>query len=515
MSTHRLGRSRRSLVLVTAVAIVAAACSVSGSRRQATGSTPTTATGSTSSTGPSTTSPDVTTSTPTPDSLRWTDCDGSYQCATLRVPLDYARPDGPKLSLAIARRQATNTGERIGSLLINPGGPGGSAIELIENISLQAELTDRFDIVGFDPRGVGRSSPLDCHSHLQQMYDADPTLEDRADRARYLTVSRAYVAECRRKYMDVLPYLGTQNVARDMDEVRKALGDRQLNYVGFSYGTSIGQQYAHLFPTRIRAMVLDGVVETDVSGMQGAATQADGFERALGAFLKDCANQSSCELGPNPGKVVDRVIDAAEKHPIPAPDADRPATPGIVELGIGQALYAKQLWGQLAKALHEAAGGDGGGLVELADEYLQRRPDGSYPNLSEIYFAVSCLDSTWPRDADAVFAAAKRVGKKDPRLGEGLVNDYVRCALWPVRPKPLPKATAAGSPAILVISTTGDPATPYASGVAVARRLPKGVLLTNVGDGHTVFAQGKECVDTAVVEYLLKLDPPADGQRCE
>lgn len=502
-------RTRRlPVALIVAVSLAAAACSVTGARQDA---------GSTRPSPTSTIVSDSTTTAP-PDkrhgTLSWSDCDKDFQCATLRVPLDYAKPNGRKLSLAIARKPAANSGRRIGSLLMNPGGPGVSAIELIEFNPLPRALSDRFDVVGFDPRGVGRSSPIDCHSHLEAMYDADPTIEDRADRARYLSISRSYVDECRRKYADVLPHLGTQNVARDMDEVRKALGDDKLTYVGYSYGTSIGQQYARLFPTRIRAMVLDGVVDTEVSGLRGAAIQADGFEHALDSFLKDCARRSSCELGKAPGKAVDRVIAAAEKRPIPAPHADRPATSGVIELGIGQALYAKQLWPKLATALHDADGGDGSGLVMLANQYLQRRPDGSYPNLSEVYFSVSCLDATWPRDPDAVFKVAKAVGKKDRRLGEALVNDYVRCAIWPVRPQPLPRLSAPGSPPILVISTTRDPATAYESGVALAKRLPKGVLLTNVGDGHTIFGQGKKCVDTAAVRYLLDLDPPRSGLRC-
>ena len=430
------------------------------------------------------------------------------------MPLDYARPHGQTLTLAIARHRASKPDERIGSLLMNPGGPGGSAIELIEHDPLPTEFSDRFDVVGFDPRGVGRSSPIDCHSNVQQMYDADPTMENAADRSHYLSVSRAFVDECRRKYGAVLPYLGTRNVARDMDEVRKALGDDKLTYVGYSYGTSIGEQYADLFPTRIRAMVLDGVVDSELTGLQAAAGQADGFERALHSFLDDCASRFSCELTGSPGTVVDRVIASAEKRPIPAPDADRPATPGVVELALGQALYSKSLWPDLESALADADQGDGSGLVDLANGYLQRRPDGSYPNLFEVYFAVNCLDSTWPRQPAAIFAAAKAVGKRDPRFGEGLVNDYVRCALWPAKPQPLPKLSAPGSPPIIVISTTGDPATPYASGVAVAKRLPHGVLITNVGEGHTVFGQGKQCVDGAVVTYLVDLTPPSNGLRC-
>jgi pimeloyl-ACP methyl ester carboxylesterase len=457
------------------------------------------------------------TSQPAPNqrsTLAWSACDSGFECATLRVPLDYARPTGPTLSLAIARHRAAKPAERIGSLLMNPGGPGGSAIDLIEHDPLSGELTDRFDIVGFDPRGVGRSSPLNCHSHLQEMYDADSTIETPADRSHYLAVSRAFVDECRRKYATVLPYLGTRNVARDMDQVRQALGDKQLTYVGYSYGTSIGEQYANLFPTHIRAMVLDGVVNSELTGLQAAGQQADGFERELDAFLNDCASRSSCQLTGTPSKVLDQVIASAERRPIPAPDADRPASSGLVELALSQGLYAKALWPQLASAIADAHRGDGSGIVDLANDYLQRRPDGSYPNLFEVYFAVNCLDSSWPRAAGTILAAAKAVGKRDPRLGEGLVNDYVRCALWPARPQPLPRLNAPRSPPILVISTTGDPATPYASGVAVAARLPKGVLLTNVGDGHTAFGQGKPCVDDAVMRYLLTLEPPPNGLRC-
>ena len=251
-----------AVVLLLPAALAAQACSVSGARTQPASRSSTTA------------------GTPTERSdLSWSACDGGFECASLRVPVDYAHPNGPKLSLAIARHRATRPDERIGSLLMNPGGPGGSAIDLIEHDPLPADLTKRFDVVGFDPRGVGRSSALNCHSHLQDMYDADSTIETPADRSHYLAVSRAFVDECRRKYGAVLPHLGTRNVARDMDRVRQALGDDQLTYVGYSYGTSIGEQYANLFPTHIRAMVLDGVVDSELTGLQAAAQQADGFER--------------------------------------------------------------------------------------------------------------------------------------------------------------------------------------------------------------------------------------------
>ncbi len=446
--------------------------------------------------------------------LEWSRCDGGFQCATVQVPLDYKNPQGKSLGLKIVRRPATDPSARVGSLLVNPGGPGGSGIDFAEGFSLPPDVSKHFDIVGFDPRGVGRSAPIECHSHLQEMYDADPTMENASDRSTYLKVSKEYVDECARKEKAVLPYLGTLNVARDMDRIRVALGDKKLNYLGFSYGTSIGQMYAQLFPTKIRTMVLDGVVDTEQTGLQAADDQAKGFELALNAYFANCRSHTSCPLGTKPRARLAGLIASAERKDIPAPGADRPAGPGLVQLAIGDALYSKSSWPTLSAAIHDGLRGNGTRLVQLADEYLQRRPDGSYGNGFDIYFAVSCLDSAWPRNPAKVFANAKAAGRRYPLIGEGLVNDYVRCALWPVKPQPLPALTAKGSPPIVVISTTRDPATPYESGVKVAKRLPKGVLVTNDGDGHTVFAQGKACVDDPVTKYLVDGTPPKNGLEC-
>ncbi len=448
-------------------------------------------------------------------SLDWKSCDGSFQCASLKVPLDYDRPAGEQLTLALVRRPADNPDQRVGSLLVNPGGPGGSGIDLAENKQFPEDIQQRMDVVGFDPRGVGKSSPLNCHSHLQEMYDADPTPVTPAEKAAYLKVSKAYVDECARKEKAILPHLGTLNVARDMDKIREALGEKKLNYLGYSYGTSIGQMYAQLFPTRIRTMVIDGVVNTELTGLQGADEQAAGFYQALQAYLADCKADSACVLGSDPRAKVSALVDKAEQEPIPAAQADRPATPGVVQLAIGVALYSKTSWPVLSQAVDEGLKGDASQLVNMADSYLSRKPDGSYGNGFDIYFAVSCLDSAWPTVPAKVFANAKATGAKDPLVGEGLVNDYVRCALWPTPPQPLPRLTAKGSPPIVVISTTRDPATPYASGVKVAKRLPHGVLVTNDGDGHTVYAQGKACVDDAVTRYLVEAKPPENGLECK
>ena len=467
-----------------------------------------------STTSESTTSTSSTT-LPADQLLKWIDCDDGFQCAQLDVPIDYRVPTEGSITLALARRPATNPSKRIGSLVMNPGGPGGSAIDFIEGTPLPAELTEIFDIVGFDPRGVGRSSPLNCRTHLRAIYDADPTMEDDADRAAYLRVSKAFVDECAKKYKALLPFLGTVNVARDMDQVRAALGDDKLTYLGYSYGTSIGQQYARLFPTKVRAMVLDGVVDSSLTGVQGAALQAKGFTRALDNFVAEC-DRSACGLPGPAADVINEVRAAAEIAPIPARRADRPAGPGAVELALGQALRSETLWPELARALSQGASGNGNAIAQLADAYLERHPDGTYPNGFEIYFAVGCLDATWPKDPKVVFDAAKLVGALYPQFGEAAVNDFVRCALWPVTPQPLKPldSTVKGLPPVVVISTTGDPATPYESGFKVADQIPTGVLVTNKGEGHTVFGSGKPCIDDAVTLYLVGLTPPMNGLVC-
>jgi len=506
--SSRCGSWSRALLAGVALVGFAVGCTATGNTPDSTGADP--APGVSSTTTPGSTAQSTGT-------VEWQEC-GSLECGRIRVPLDYDEPGGEKIELTAWRRPADAPSEKIGTLFVNPGGPGGTGeafMETVEYMLLPSDITDRFDIVGFDPRGTGESAPLGCSTHLQEMYDADPTIEDRADRENLLGVSEEFVDECERNAGRELPHVGTLDVARDLDEWRKAVGDEQLTYVGYSYGSSIGQMYAQLFPTSIRAMVLDGVVDTEQTGLAAAEIQAGGFEDALHAFFDDCEQDSTCPIASDPEKLTARVIAKAEKEPIPAPEADRPATPGVVQLGIGQALYAKSLWPSLADALEQADKGDATGLVDLADAYLQREPDGQYPFGFDLYFAVSCLDSEWPGDPDAVLAAAKRIGRKYPFMGEGLVNDYVRCGMWPAKPQPLPALTAEGSPPILVVSTTGDAATPYENGVTVAERLPQGVLLTNEGDTHTIFGQGKSCIDDAVATYLVDLDPPKDDTRCD
>lgn len=501
--THR----RPALVLLAAGALLVTAC--------ATESTDDLTLSADEPTTTTTAPPETTTSTPddggpgfTPEPIRWDDC-GGVDCATLEVPLDYDAPEGPTIELYAVRAPAT--GERLGALFVNPGGPGASGAEIAEILPtlLPSEIGEHFDIVGVDPRGVGGSNPVTCGIDAVELYGVDSSIDSPEDEAALLDVTRRYVEDCAQEYGDVLPHVGTRDVARDMDSVRAAMGDEQLSFLGFSYGTAIGQVYADLFPDRVRSMVLDGVLALGPTGLELAAEQAAGFETALERFVAYCDGNDDCETAGETLQVVEDVLARAEEPGgIPAPGADRPAGPGEVNLGISYPLYSTTLWRQLDRALADARDGDGSQLVDFADTYL---------GLSDfsIYFAVNCMDFAWPTgDVDTFLAAAKETALASPHFGEALVNDYIRCVDWPVAPTPLEATTAPGTPPIVVVSTTGDPATPYEAGVLVARTLESGVLVTNEGDGHTVVANGKPCIDDLVAAYLVRGEIPADGTTC-
>jgi pimeloyl-ACP methyl ester carboxylesterase len=491
---------RRRLLPVALVAALLTACMQEGEH-------PTAGEGTTTTSGSSTDSASSDGFTPEP--LDWDDC-GGVECATLEVPLDYDDPDGEQIELYVARTPAS--GDRKGALFINPGGPGAEAAEYAELLPfvLPDEINEHFDIVGMDPRGVGGSTPVSCGVPAEELYGADPTFEDAADEEAYLEVSAAYVEDCAEKYGDVLQHVGTTDVARDMDVVRAAMGDEQLSYLGYSYGTVIGQIYADLFPERVRSMVLDGIVELGPTGLELADDQAAGFETALERFVEYCDAAEGCATAGDTLSAVDDVLALSERPGgIPADDADRDAGPGEATMGISYALYSQSLWNRLGDALADALDGDGSGLVDLADSYIG---SGAF----EIYFAVNCLDFAWPTgDPDAFFAQGKTTAESSPHFGEAIVNDYVRCTDWPAPPVPLQPVTAPGTPPIVVISTTGDPATPYEMGVAVADTLENGVLVTNEGDGHTVVGNGKACIDDLVAAYLVDDVVPEDGYTCE
>lgn len=449
--------------------------------------------------------------------LAWESCGGRAECATFAVPLDWSDPAGETIELAVVRYPARKPDQRIGVLMANPGGPGGSAIDFLRawQSILAPEIRDRFDLVAFDPRGVGESTPILCHDRLQELVAVDPDPDNEGEWRQAEEVAKAFADDCATAAGWLLPYVGTKQVARDMDALRAALGEGQLTYVGYSYGTTIGATYADLFPDRVRAFVLDGGTDQSLDYETVSVTQMVGFERALQAYLDDCAAKR-CALARdgNPRAAVARVIAMAEQAPIPAPGADRPAGPGEVQLGIISALYSKFTWNQLTQALSEALAGDGSGLVRLVDDYLLRNPDGSYPNLIEANYAVNSVDTACPKDPQAYRAMADRFAALAPTFGRSAATSGLVCAYWAAPPDPLGVPRAAGSAPILVIATTNDPATPYEWGRALSEQLENGVLVTYRGEGHTIYAQGNACIDDVVNAYLVSLAVPPEGTTC-
>jgi len=435
----------------------------------------------------------------------------------MKVPLDYANPAAKSIDLALLRLPARDQSKRIGVMMANPGGPGASANDFARVWSslLNSEIRNRFDIVTFDPRGVGQSTPILCHDSLQDIVAVDPTPDNAAEWQVARDAAKRFADDCQRSAGELLPHVGTNNVARDMDTIRAALGEDQLTYVGYSYGTSIGAVYADMFPGRVRAFVLDGAVNLSLGFENVSRTQMVGFERAYNAYLEDC-RAKNCALAKrgDPGELVDALLRQVDAQPLPAPGADRPAGEGETMLGIISAMYSKFTWAQLTRALTDALDGDGTGLVRLTDQYLQRESDGSYPNLIEANSAVNYVDQQCPKDPAAYEKLAPEFAKDSPHFGASAAVSGLTCAYWPAPASPVKTPKAAGAPPIIVISTTNDPATPYEWGLALAEQLDSGVLLTHRGEGHTIYAQGSRCIDDAVNAYLLELKVPESGTSC-
>lgn len=472
--------------------------------------------------------------------VHWKACDGGLQCAHIKVPLNYDKPEAGSVSLAMSRKKASTgkkddkenkdgkdgkSAKKVGSLLVNPGGPGGSAIDYLKYSAATGyprAVRSHFDLVAFDPRGVAKSTPVRCLSDSQMdTYTATDTTPDDASEVHQLQAEMKTFADgCEKRSGKLLPHVSTEDAARDMDVVRAVLGDTKLNYVGKSYGTFLGATYADLFPQRTGRMVLDGALDPSATALEANRVQASGFETAFTSFVKDCVSQDSCPLGTSQkaaGKKFDALLDKLDSTPLPTRKMHgRKLTESLATTGVLNALYAEQLWPALRSGLADALDGDGSTLLKLSDQYYERGKDGNYSNLMYANAAVDCLDLppavTSEKD---VRAALPSFEKASPHFGRNLAWAGLSCAQWPVKATGKPhQIHAKGAAPIVVVGTTRDPATPYSWAKALAGQLDSGRLLTYDGDGHTAYARGSSCVDQAVNRFLVHGKPPEKEKRC-
>jgi pimeloyl-ACP methyl ester carboxylesterase len=456
-----------------------------------------------------------------PPSVDWEPCGAPFECATVAVPVDYGDPAGPTLGLAVARAHARDGPRRIGSLVVNPGGPGAPGIPYLRSLidSIPGELRDRFDLVSFDPRGVGDSGAVKCGADIDPLFDQSFSPANAAERSALVAAFRAVVDACARDSGALLPHVSTVDTARDLDFIRAAVGDRTLTYVGESYGTYLGTIYATLFPERVRAIVLDGAIDPTADGTAVALGQARGFEGALDDFLADCAKQRGCAFyhDGEPGAAFDALRARAERTGLPTVrNADRTVNGTRFDAAVIEGLYAGRAgWRSLGEALARAEDGDASTLLAMADGFVGRTASGMEHDALDAFWAISCLDGPLVGDVDAAARLQALATRAAPRLGAFLVNFSLACSIWPVPPVTAPAPLdAAGAPPLLVVGTTGDPATPLASAQSLRRQLERSALLVAVGEQHTSFGVGNECADRVVTRYLVDRTLPGRAKRC-
>ena len=456
--------------------------------------------------------------------LSWQPCSGG-ECASLEVPIDYAQPQGGTIKLALLRVKAKSASGRLGSLVVNPGGPGGSGVQYASyaNQIVGAPVRAAFNIVGFDPRGVGESAPIDCldDQGLDAFLGMDPTPDDAAEEQAFVAGSTALANGCKAKGGSLLAHVSTVDAAKDMDILRAALGEPKLNYLGKSYGTFLGSTYAGLFADRVGRFVLDGVVPPDLTSSELSEGQARGFELATRAYVASCIKRSSCPLGSTVEEGMQWLRDflkGLDAQPIRVTNDQKitELTEAWGAIGLAYAMYSQQAWPSLTAALTAAKNGDGNQLMELANQYADRTSAGAYTgNIMEVIYAVNCLDrpdtadvSVVKKNADAFVAAA-------PTWGRFLAWGSVPCGVWPIQTGAKPtKITAAGSGPIVVVGTTRDPATIYEWSVRLRGELANAVLLTYDGDGHTAYTRSNSCIDRPIDDYYTKGIVPTDGLKC-
>lgn len=531
MATSRLLRT--SAALLAATALLISGCS-SGASSPDDEASP----GRTTEAGAAQRSADEPTLAPlpaaTPASLRsyydqklsWHSCaSGGFECATMKAPLDYSHPGGSDIKLAVARKKAagSGSGSRLGSLLVNPGGPGGAAIEYLERYAPQpAAVRARYDMVAMDPRGVAHSQPVECLSNKQmdRYTQIDQTPDSPAEVNKLTTAYRDFAKGCASRSGKLLSHISTVEAARDMDVLRAVLGDKKLNYVGASYGTFLGATYAGLYPSRVGRMVLDGAMNPELDSRATNVQQTAGFNTAFTAFAEECTKHKDCPLGTKSTEAAAKQLSALFKkldaHPA-ATGEDRKLTESLATTGVIAAMYDQRAWPLLREYLAQAKAGNGRGLLAFSDSYYERKPNGSYSNQMYANPAVNCLDLAPAFTGPAqVRAALPSFRKASPVFGDAFAWAALNCSYWPVKPTGTAhRIEAKGAAPILVVGTTRDPATPYSWAQALASQLSSATLLTYDGDGHTAYGRGSKCIDSTIDAYLLHGTVPPKNKHCK
>ena len=454
--------------------------------------------------------------------IDWQPCDtnADQDCGSLTVPIDYADPQGETIDLALLRVPAT--GARVGSLVVNPGGPGapGTSYAAAAGRVFRQPLLEGFDVVGFDPRGTGRSAPVDClsDSELDAYLAGDPTPDTAAEEQFFEESVLSFGEKCVAASGPVLGHVTTIEAARDMDVLRAALGEDQLTYLGASYGTKLGATYAELFPDKVGRLVLDGAVDVSLDAQSMALQQAEGFETALRAYVQNCLDSTdNCFLGDTVDEglaTISDLLDSIEEQPLPA--GDRELQVGNAFYGVITPLYNRDYWFLLSTALTSALDGKGSALMNLADAYASRNPDGSYADNSvEANYSINCLDDPSAVAFEEVPSLYPAFEEASPTFGRIFAWAMTGCRGIAVKSteKPL-DIRGEGAAPILVLGTTRDPATPLKWAEALSAQLESGVLVERDGDGHTAYNSGNACIDGIVEDYLIDGTVPDDPTSC-
>jgi pimeloyl-ACP methyl ester carboxylesterase len=479
---------------------------------------------SSSSSGPSVVEPTVNVdlSSYYSQPVTWSKCSGEYQCASFTVPLDYADANSEPITIEMLKAPATNPNKRRGSIVVNPGGPGGSGIDFARYAAgtVSGSIMAEYDLVGFDPRGVGKSTPIECLNGPQtDTLVADlGSPQNPAQEERAISAAASVGAGCEANSPDLTPHVGTIPAARDMDILRGVLGEPALNFLGLSYGTFLGLTYADLFTDKVGQFVLDGVINPDLTNDELARGQADGFQLALSSFIADCPTHKNCPLPKDPAAATQKINDwliSVGTTPIKGATG-RPLTRPLAANGIIGSLYEPQFgWPELRSALGAGFKGNGSPLMQIVDSFLGRQPDGTYSgNSLDALYAVNCLDRTDRADPQRTIELGEEWASTAPTFGRELAWSNLPCFDYPAPPTNEPHViTADGAQEILLVGTTRDPATPYLWAKEVNDQLANSVLVTFDGDGHTGYGRNS-CVTQAVDQAFLSGQLPAADTTC-